>query len=64
MKNRVKVNVDATIFDSSNCYSVVIVARSHTKEFIEALSSCKAGRVAPELAEGIGMKEVLSWVKA
>lgn len=30
---------------------------------MEAFSKCKSGTIAPELAEAIGVKEVLSWIK-
>lgn len=62
--NRIKVNVDAVIFESPNCYSYAVVARGQEGEFIEALSIYKEGKVTPEVAEGIDIREALSWVKA
>lgn len=63
-KNRVKVSVDATIFDSSNCYSFAVVGCSHRGKFIEALSNYKAGNVTHKVVESIGIWETLSWVKS
>lgn len=61
--NRVKVNTDAAIFEHSNQYSYAFVARDHSRQLIEAHSNCKQGMVTPELAEAIGVKEALSWIK-
>lgn len=40
-----------------------MVARDHEGKLVEAISSCKRGRVDPELAEAIGIREALSWIK-
>lgn len=40
-----------------------MVARDHTGELLVATASCKHGQINPELAEAIGIKEALSWVK-
>lgn len=63
MANRVKVNVDAAIFEASNRYSFAIVVRGSTGELIQAMSSCREGNVTPDVAEGIAIREALSWVK-
>ncbi|KAL6503124.1 hypothetical protein OROHE_023753 [Orobanche hederae] len=63
MCDRIKINVDAAIFDSSSCYSYAIVIRDHNGALLEAVSSCKQATVTPELAEAVGIKEALSWVK-
>lgn len=54
--NRIKVNVDAAIFDTSNSYSFNVVARNHQGELIKAWSRCKEGKITPEVAEGIGIR--------
>lgn len=41
-----------------------MVARDHTGALIGAQSSCKQGSLNPDLAEAIGIKEALSWVKS
>ncbi|XP_074351531.1 uncharacterized protein LOC141690649 [Apium graveolens] len=58
-----KVNTDAAIFTNSNRYSFSMVARDHLGELVEAKSSCKQGTIDPVLAEAIGIREALSWVK-
>ncbi|XP_063936253.1 uncharacterized protein LOC135147271 [Daucus carota subsp. sativus] len=60
----IKVNTDAALFEDSNCYAYAIVARDHEGKLVEAMSSCRQGRVDPELAEAIGIREALSWIKA
>lgn len=60
----VKVNTDAAIFEESNYYSYAMVARDHTGTMLEAQSSCKQGILNPDLAEAIGIREALSWVKS
>lgn len=63
MCNRIKINVDAAIFDSSSCYSYAMVIRNHNGELLEAVSSCKQATITLELAEAVSIKEALSWVK-
>ena len=42
-----------------------MIARDHEGRLAEAASSCRKGCIDhPELAEAIGIKEALSWVKA
>lgn len=60
--NRIKINVDAAIFESSSCYSFAMVIRNHKGELLEAVSSCKQATIAPELAEAVSIKKALSWV--
>ena len=62
-ENKSKVNTDAAIFQSSNCYSFAFVARNHAGDLIEARSSCKQGSMTPESAEAMGIREALSWIK-
>lgn len=59
----IKVNIDAAIFEKSRSYCVSMVAHDHRGELVTATSSCRKGHIAPELAEAIRIKEVLSWVK-
>lgn len=40
-----------------------MVARNHSGEPVADMSSCRNGHIGPELAEAIGIKEALSWVK-
>lgn len=62
-ENIIKVNSNATIFESSNCYSFSFVVRDYRGELMEARSSYSLGNVAPENAEAIGVREALSWIK-
>ncbi|XP_074370739.1 uncharacterized protein LOC141711921 [Apium graveolens] len=59
----VKVNTDAALFEHSNCFSFAMVARGHEGTMPEAASSCRPGSLHPELAEIIGIRESLSWIK-
>lgn len=63
-EDKVKLNTDAAIFVESNCYSFVLVARNHRGEVIDVVVKCKAGKVDPAMAEIMGIREALSWVKA
>ncbi|XP_074326725.1 uncharacterized protein LOC141664671 [Apium graveolens] len=60
----VKVNTDATLFDESNHYNYVMVARYHEGAMMESISSCRSGSLNPEITEAIGIREALSWVKS
>ncbi|KAL8116031.1 hypothetical protein AgCh_022498 [Apium graveolens] len=59
----VKINTSVALFEESNSYSHAMVARNHKGTLLEAKSSCKNGRIHPELAESIGIREALSWIK-
>lgn len=61
--NTVKVNTDAALFEESGHFSFSMLARDHDRKLIEASTSCRQGLVALELAEAIGVREALSWVK-
>lgn len=61
--DRVKVNVDAALFDSPARYSFALVVRDHSGKLLEAVSKCCQGTINPALAEAIGVREALSWVK-
>lgn len=69
--NRVKVNTDAELFENPDRYSYAFIARNHEGELVrnhegelvEARSKCCASIVTPVLAEEMGVREVLSWIK-
>lgn len=61
--NRVKVNVDVALFDDLNRYSHALVVRDHNGTLVEASSKCCPGLVSPEIAEALGIREALSWIK-
>uniref|UniRef100_A0A803QJD1 Reverse transcriptase domain-containing protein n=1 Tax=Cannabis sativa TaxID=3483 RepID=A0A803QJD1_CANSA len=63
MTNTVKVNVDGAIFQSENKFGFGCVARDSNGALIEAISGSRPGVVKPEVAEIIGIKEALSWIK-
>ncbi|KAM6584509.1 hypothetical protein CsatB_011511 [Cannabis sativa] len=63
MTNTVKVNVDGAIFQSENKFGFGCVARDYKGTLIEAISGSRSGVVKPEVAEIIGIKEALSWIK-
>uniref|UniRef100_A0A803QAV1 RNase H type-1 domain-containing protein n=1 Tax=Cannabis sativa TaxID=3483 RepID=A0A803QAV1_CANSA len=58
-----KVNVDASIFGSSQDYGDGIVARDEHGYMLEGVSRLCHGNIRPELAEAIGVREALSWIK-
>lgn len=62
-ENTIKINTDAAIFETSNCFSYSRVARNHASELVEAFSKCIQGSVNPEMEEAIGIREALSWTK-
>ena len=61
--NAVKINVDAALFPSSHCFSFARLVRDSSGRVIEAFSRCLAGDISPVLAEALGVKEALSWIK-
>ena len=62
-ENGFKMNTDATIFAQSTCFTTARILRDHSGHLIEAQARCKASRLAPEVAEILGIKEALSWIK-
>uniref|UniRef100_A0A803NFH5 RNase H type-1 domain-containing protein n=1 Tax=Cannabis sativa TaxID=3483 RepID=A0A803NFH5_CANSA len=62
-ENTIKINMDATIFESTTRYSYSCVARDHAGRLVEARASCRQGAVKPEIAEAVGILEALSWIK-
>lgn len=61
--NSVKVNSDATIFEETNCFSHAFFVHDHEARLVEARSKYKRESPSPELAEEVGIREVLSWDK-
>lgn len=58
---KVKINVDASIFQGSSCFAIGMVARNQSGAFIGG-RTMKFSRVASVLeAELIGIEETLSW---
>ncbi|KAM6582866.1 hypothetical protein CsatB_009868 [Cannabis sativa] len=60
---QLKVNVDGATFAQQNHFGYGFIARDHDGILIEAFQSCKPGAIDAELAEAIGVKEALSWIK-
>uniref|UniRef100_A0A803PDF8 CCHC-type domain-containing protein n=1 Tax=Cannabis sativa TaxID=3483 RepID=A0A803PDF8_CANSA len=62
MLRKIKVNVDGALFDQEGRFGVGCVAWDHHGNMLEAFTKRKIGRVQLEIAEIIGIKEVLSWI--
>lgn len=45
------------------CDIYAFVVRNHDGMLIEARSSCRPGHISPEIAEAMGIREALSWIK-
>ena len=58
-----KLNIDASLFILPNRFSFALVVRDHLGQLVEARASCREGLVSPDVAEAIGLKEALSWIK-
>lgn len=58
----VKIKFGASIFETFNSYCLSMVAWNHEGALITASVSC-SGRMAPELAEALSIREALSWIK-
>ncbi|KAM6558077.1 hypothetical protein CsatA_027316 [Cannabis sativa] len=63
MENSIKINVDAAMFSEANSYGIGLVARDRHSPLLEARTECFIGRVNPEVAEAISVREALSWIK-
>ncbi|XP_030478649.2 uncharacterized protein LOC115695716 [Cannabis sativa] len=59
----IKLNVDAAIFEHSSKHGFDCVVRNTVGELVAAFAGLKFGRVSPELAEIMGVREALSWLK-
>ncbi|XP_062088725.1 uncharacterized protein LOC133795286 [Humulus lupulus] len=62
-ENTIKINVDATLFDSENKYGYGLVARNHFGNLVAARAGSYGGLYASEVIEAMGIKEALSWVQ-
>ncbi|KAM6591439.1 hypothetical protein CsatA_014044 [Cannabis sativa] len=60
---KIKVNVDGAIFANDRKFGAAGVARDHDGRFIEAFTVLLEGCVDPVIAEVVGVKEALSWIK-
>ncbi|KAM6554947.1 hypothetical protein CsatB_015709 [Cannabis sativa] len=61
--HKYKINVDGAIFEAENRFGVEMVIQNQNAQLVEAVSISKVGVVTPEIAEVIGVKEALSWIK-
>uniref|UniRef100_A0A803PQB3 Reverse transcriptase n=1 Tax=Cannabis sativa TaxID=3483 RepID=A0A803PQB3_CANSA len=62
--NTIKINVDSATFVSENRYGYGMVARNNSGILIDGKAGCNPGTFTPEVAEIIGIKEALSWIKS
>ena len=60
----IKINTYAATFSNPGQFSFALVARDHTGSLQEARSFCRTGTVQPEIAEAMGIREALSWIKS
>lgn len=60
--NKVKVSVDAAIFETREKTGLGLVARDSEGEIIEVKTICLNEQVSPVLAEVMAIKEALSWI--
>ncbi|XP_030497523.2 uncharacterized protein LOC115713178 [Cannabis sativa] len=54
VENTIKINVNATLFDSDNKYGFRIVAQNHLGHLVTARAGCHGGRYAAEVIEALG----------
>ena len=59
----IKINTDAAIVESASGHTFACVARDGTGSCLGAIARGRRGLVSPELAEILGIKEALSWIK-
>ncbi|XP_062075810.1 uncharacterized protein LOC133779929 [Humulus lupulus] len=62
-ENKIKVNCDAALFASPQSFSFSCIARDFRGQMLEAIVKNVRGSVSPEVAEALGIKEALSWIK-
>ncbi|XP_060964479.1 uncharacterized protein LOC133033585 [Cannabis sativa] len=60
----IKLNVDAATFDRDSKHGFGCVVRDNNGELLSVIASFKNGKVSPELAEIMGIREALSWLKS
>uniref|UniRef100_A0A803PF85 RNase H type-1 domain-containing protein n=1 Tax=Cannabis sativa TaxID=3483 RepID=A0A803PF85_CANSA len=61
--NSVKINVDAALFGDEQGFGIGAVARDDKDLLIEGVCKHFQGKVEPLLAQALGVKEALSWIK-
>ncbi|XP_062103683.1 uncharacterized protein LOC133814782 [Humulus lupulus] len=61
--NSVKINIDAAIFTNEFKLGLGAVVRDHQGVVLTYRLWCKQGNLQPDVAEAMGLKEVLSWIK-
>ncbi|XP_060963698.1 uncharacterized protein LOC133033112 [Cannabis sativa] len=61
---KLKVNVDGAIFQQEERFGAGMVARTSAGALLEARQTSFSGVVAPIMAEAVGIKEALSWIKS
>lgn len=57
------MNIDAAIFQREGKYGFGGIIRNHLGGFVSSVSGVKEGVVSSEIAEGVAVKGVLSWLK-
>uniref|UniRef100_A0A803P625 RNase H type-1 domain-containing protein n=1 Tax=Cannabis sativa TaxID=3483 RepID=A0A803P625_CANSA len=60
---KLKINVDAATFDNNGTFSFVCVARDANGSLVEAITRCQTRNTTLELAEAMGVREAISWIK-
>uniref|UniRef100_A0A803PEK6 Reverse transcriptase domain-containing protein n=1 Tax=Cannabis sativa TaxID=3483 RepID=A0A803PEK6_CANSA len=61
--NSVKINVDAALFESNHSFGFGMVLRDSRGVLVHGRTILKQGDVNPALAEAMGVREALSWIK-
>uniref|UniRef100_A0A803QGE0 Reverse transcriptase domain-containing protein n=1 Tax=Cannabis sativa TaxID=3483 RepID=A0A803QGE0_CANSA len=61
--NEIKLNVDAAIFDSSSRFGIGFVVRNSVAELLSVVGLYRPGKPDPAVAEAMGIREALSWLK-
>ncbi|XP_060965664.1 uncharacterized protein LOC133034574 [Cannabis sativa] len=62
-ENTIKVNVDAAIFETTRQFGIGWAARDTRGVLISGHTRLFNVQATPELAEAVGIREVLSWIK-
>ncbi|XP_060969989.1 uncharacterized protein LOC115713780 [Cannabis sativa] len=62
-ENSIKINVDAALFEDGTSHRIGMVARDHHGFLVEGRTEHFQGAATPEVAEAIGVREALSWIK-
>uniref|UniRef100_A0A803P6E9 Reverse transcriptase zinc-binding domain-containing protein n=1 Tax=Cannabis sativa TaxID=3483 RepID=A0A803P6E9_CANSA len=59
----IKLNVDAALFEQDLKHGFGCVIRNTDGDLISVFAGAKQGKVTPEIAEAMGIREALSWLK-